>query len=125
VKAGWKANAPGAAEEEAEKKSILYPKGRTREIAEMEKMFDDKLGPHVRWIFNIQWETLGEMQDGYRTFGREKSESVRIKEILNFSKKAEKNPECVPWHWLSVNAIKILFWVLEEASCNRGLGDRG
>ena len=48
VKAGWKANAPGAAEEEAEKKSILYPKGRTREIAEMEKMFDDKLGPHVR-----------------------------------------------------------------------------
>jgi hypothetical protein len=36
------------------------------------------------------------MQDGYRTFGREKSESVRIKEILNFSKKAEKNPECVP-----------------------------
>ena len=76
--------AGGGDEEEAEKKSILYPKGRTREIAEMEKMFDDKLGPHVRWIFNIQWETLGEMQDGYRTFGREKSESVRIKEILNF-----------------------------------------
>ena len=42
VKAGWKANAPGAAKEEAVHKSILYPKGRTREIAEMEKMFDEQ-----------------------------------------------------------------------------------
>ena len=48
VKAGWKANAPGAAKEEAVHKSSLYPKGRTRQIAEMEKMFDHKLGPHVR-----------------------------------------------------------------------------
>ena len=32
--------------------SILYPGGRTREIAGLEKRFDEKLGPHIRrWAY--------------------------------------------------------------------------
>ena len=46
--ADWEPNAAGASEREALHKSVLYPRGRTREVAELEQLFDDKLGPHVR-----------------------------------------------------------------------------
>ncbi len=48
VMADWDPNAAGASEREALHKSILYPQGRAREVAELERLFDDKLGPHVR-----------------------------------------------------------------------------
>ena len=48
VMADWEPHAAGAAEREALHKSIVYPQGRGREVAELEQLFDDKLGPHVR-----------------------------------------------------------------------------
>lgn len=43
------------AEEEdidSERPSVLYPQGRTPDIAALEKRFDDKLGPHIRrWAY--------------------------------------------------------------------------
>jgi len=47
---------------EAARQSVLYPNGRTPEIATLEQKFDEKLGPHVRrWAY---WQLFRPGQTG-------------------------------------------------------------